>query len=83
MVIRGTKKQKIEGYSKTHLAIVPNHLAPTFYIASFGDYDNQFKQFLITDVIPDPKEVGVNSGIVKYELSDFQYTKKMEAIGII
>ena len=73
---QGTKKQKIEGYSKTHLAIVPNHLAPTFYIASFGDYDNQFKQFLITDVIPDPKEVGVNSGIVKYELSDFQYTKK-------
>ena len=73
---QGTKKQKVEGYSQTHLAIVPNHLDPTFYMASFGDYNNEFKQFLIKDAVPDPKEVGVSNGVVKYELSDFQYTKK-------
>ncbi len=73
---QGTKKQAVANYSQTHLAIVPNHLDPFSYIASFGDYNNEFKQFLIKTALPDPKEVGVNSGVVKYKLSDFQYIKK-------
>jgi hypothetical protein len=73
---RGTKAQGVQNYSQTHLAIVPNHLDPSFYMASFGNFNNQFKQFVIKEATPDPKKVGIESGVVKYELSDFQYTKK-------
>ncbi len=71
----GTKRQAVEGYSRTHLAIVPHHLQPSVYVASFGNFAGQFKQLVIKNKSPDPKNVTVGSGLVKYDLADFRLLK--------
>lgn len=71
----GLKRQSTEGYSKTHLAIVPNHLDPTVYMISFGNFGGKFKQFAAKPGTPDPTTVGVATGLIKYELFDLFFTK--------
>lgn len=73
---QGTKRQAVQNYSQTHLAVVPNHLDPSIYMASFGNFAGQFKQFVIKEASPDPKEVGVSSGLVKYGLAEFEFIKE-------
>ncbi|MEK9201251.1 MAG: hypothetical protein AAB909_04750 [Patescibacteria group bacterium] len=72
---RGTKSQKMDGYSQTHLAIVPNHIDPAVYIASFGNFGGKFRQLAIGDNNLDPKVVGPGDGIVKYTLFEYGYLK--------
>lgn len=50
-----------------HLAIAPDYLDSSGYIASFGQWNGEAKQFI--------KDVGVEMGIVKYELSEYAYYK--------
>lgn len=73
---QGLKRQSIEGYSKTHLAIVPNHIDPIVYMISFGDFGGRFKQFAAGKGAMNPTAVGVDTGLVKYELFDITYTQK-------
>lgn len=71
---KGLKEKRIDGYSSTHFSIAPNHLDPSIYMVSFGDYNGNFSQFATKDG-PDPKEVGVGEGFVKFPLYSFGYTK--------
>lgn len=63
-------------YWRGHLAVAPDHLDPENYIASFGTYSQpgDGEQFLIGSAQPEPREVDVGSGLVKYSL--FSYTRK-------
>lgn len=72
---RGTKARSIQGYSQTHLAVVPNHLDPSVYMASFGNFGGRFAQFAIKGE-PDPKDVGPDLGLIKYDLFNFRFIKE-------
>lgn len=73
---QGLKRQSLEGYSKTHLAIVPNHLDPSVTMISFGDFGGRFGQFAAAKGATNPTTVSVETGPVKYELFDVSYTKQ-------
>lgn len=60
-------------YWDGHLALLYNHLDPTAIIVSIGDWGGLSKQFAVKGNAPDPKDVSVDSGIVKYELAQFEY----------
>ncbi len=66
---RGTTKNiGYEGYWKGHLAIVPNAIDPSGIEISLGDYNGEAMQFGVKGNSPDPANVSVDSGIIKYEL---------------
>lgn len=65
-----------QGYSRTHFSIAPNHLDPSVYIISFGDFAGEFKQFAKGEGAPDPKLVSVDTGLVRYELYPYGYKKE-------
>ncbi|MCR4324753.1 MAG: hypothetical protein NUV69_03650 [Candidatus Curtissbacteria bacterium] len=69
----GTKSISLENYSQTHLAIIPDHLDPATYIASFGNYGGLFKQLVIVSPQIDPKDVSMESGLVKYGLDEYNF----------
>ena len=73
---QGLKRQSLAGYSRTHLAIVPNHLQPSVYMASFGNFAGQFKQLAIRNKNPDPQNVSVATGFVQYDLAEIRYTRE-------
>lgn len=60
-------------YWDGHLALLYNHLDPTAIIVSIGDWAGQSKQLAAVGNAPDPKNVGLETGIVKYELVQFDY----------
>jgi len=69
----GRPGQERGEYHTGHFSIAPEHLDPTFYIFSIGDYQGDPKQFGVKRENLNPAEVDVNSGLVKYDLVDFQY----------
>jgi len=62
-----------ERYWKTHLSISPNYLDPNHIIVSMGDYDGREEQFGVRGNKPNPAEVSVSSGLVKYELVNYGF----------
>lgn len=55
-------------YWKGHLAIVPDYLDPTATMFSIGEWDGgEASQFVVPAAI-DPSTVGIETGLVKYEL---------------
>ncbi|MEK7552148.1 MAG: hypothetical protein AAB534_01905 [Patescibacteria group bacterium] len=62
-------------YWAGHLAIAPEYLDPSVYLISVGDFAGEEKQFSIPRNAPDPKSVGVETGLVKYDLLPWQYLK--------
>lgn len=60
-------------YWKGHLSIAPDYLDPTVFIVSFGDYRGQATQFSTPRSSPNPAEVSVVTGLVKYDLKTWQY----------
>ena len=69
----GINKNK---YWEGHMSIVYNHLDPTAIIISIGDFDGQSRQMAVKGNKPDPAEVGKESGLVKYELVNFEYVQE-------
>lgn len=62
-------------YWAGHLAIMPDYYDPTFYIISIGTWKpNKEAQFGIARDATDPKTIGVDSGLVKYELFTADHT---------
>lgn len=56
------------------LSIIYDFLDPSFIVISFGDYyDGDADYFGVVGNSPDPAEIGVEEGIVKYELVSFWY----------
>jgi len=64
-----------EGYWKGHLSIAPDHYDPTAFIVSIGDFGGEAKQFAAKGNIPKPEDVSVETGLVKYDLVRWSYTK--------
>ncbi|SVD57598.1 uncharacterized protein METZ01_LOCUS410452 [marine metagenome] len=65
-------------YFDGHLAIVPNHIDPTAWMFSTGHWTGEetssgAANFIIVGAEPNPKNVGINEGIVKYELAEYWY----------
>ncbi len=60
-------------YWNNHLSIVYDHLDPTQIRISIGGYEGDSRQFGVKGNTPDPKEVGVGSSTVKYELQQYDY----------
>lgn len=60
-------------YWDGHLALLYNHLDPTAIVISIGDWNGQSKQFVVVGNMPDPKDISIDRGIVKYELVQSEY----------
>jgi len=59
-------------YWESHLAVAPNFIDPTLMVVSFGLLGDEPQQFAIVgDVLP--SDVGVDSGVVSYDLRDYQF----------
>ncbi len=56
------------GYWMGHLAVVYHHVDPAQVVVSMGDYEGRPRQFWVKGNAPNPAKVGVESGLVKYEL---------------
>ena len=56
-----------------HLAFAYDYIVPSHIIASFGDYAGQQKQFGVSGNSPDPADVSVAVGLVKYDLVSYEY----------
>lgn len=59
-----------EGYWVGHLAIFYENINPDRIIVSLGNYNGNPQSFYILGNTPDPATVDVNSGIVKYQLTE-------------
>jgi len=64
---------ELERYWADHLSIVHNSIDPEHVIVSIGTFKGKGDQFGVKGNAPDPAEVSVETGLVKYELVDFDY----------
>ena len=67
------EKQGDYGYWNTHLAFSYDGLDPSLIVVSMGNFNGEAKQFAVKGNMPDPKEVDISTGLVKYELVSWQY----------
>ena len=70
---RGVDKER---YWSGHLSISPDYIDPEHIIVSMGDFEGREEQLGVKGNAPNPAEVDVNTGLVKYELVSFDYVKK-------
>ncbi|HXY18149.1 MAG TPA: hypothetical protein VEH48_01870 [Candidatus Nitrosopolaris sp.] len=64
-----------QDYWTGHLSIAPDVYDPSVFVISLGDFGGQALQFIATGNTPDPATVGVNTGLVKYDLNKYGYDK--------
>ena len=64
------------GFFRTHLAVATHAYDPSAVIVSLGDFQGQARQFAVTANGPDPAQVGIVTGAVKYELRYWGYFHK-------
>jgi hypothetical protein len=57
----------------THMAVAHHAYDPTAVIVSLGDFQGQPRQFAVKGNGPDPAQVSVDTGPVKYELMFWEY----------
>ena len=60
-------------YARSHLSIAPDQIDPTAFIASFGDYQGRPAQLSLSRTSPNPSEVAVETGLVEYDLFNWQW----------
>jgi len=58
---------------KNHLSFLYDHIDPSHIIISIGNYGGNAKQAAVKGNSPDPKDISVSSGLVKYELVGIDY----------
>lgn len=61
------------GYYATHLAFAYEGLDPSLVIVSMGDYNGEPQQFAVKGNSPDPADIDIAKGLVKYELVPYDY----------
>ncbi len=59
-------------YWSTHLSFVYDHIDTGHIVVSIGNYGGETKQAAVKNNSPDPKDVSVSSGLVKYELVRYE-----------
>jgi hypothetical protein len=64
-----------QNYWQGHLSIAPDVYDPAVFVISLGDFGGQAQQFVSPGNTPDPATVGVDTGLVKYNLSRYSYQK--------
>ncbi len=62
-------------YWMGHLTIAYNYIDPAKIEVSIGDWNGESSQFAVLGDFLNPKDVGVDSGLVKYELARSSYVK--------
>lgn len=60
-------------YWRGHLAIAPNLYDPTYAIVSLGDFGGTEAQYAVRGNSPKPEDVGVGTGLVRYDLVSWEY----------
>ena len=60
-------------YWAGHLAIAYDHLDPSHVVISLGAFDGGSVQLAVRGNAPDPAEITVESGLVSYELVQYDY----------
>ncbi|MBI2005612.1 MAG: hypothetical protein HYS80_02515 [Candidatus Aenigmarchaeota archaeon] len=61
-------------YWATHLSFAYDGIDPTLIMVSIGDYNGKSEQFAVKGNSPNPAAISMTDGIVKYELTDYDYT---------
>jgi len=56
---------------KMLLSIVYDYIDPNHIVISFGDYEGEPRPFGVKGNSPDPKDIGISSGLTKYELVEY------------
>ena len=62
-------------YWEGNMSVVYDHLDPTAIIISIGNFDGESRQMAVRGNKPDPADVSKETGLVKYELINFQYVR--------
>ena len=70
---RGYEGLRQEKYWDGHLSVVPDALDPTQWRFSIGNFGGTARQFGIKGNMLNPSEVSVDTGMVKYDLTYFEY----------
>jgi len=68
-----TQQTSDRRYWDGHLSISYDYVDPTQIRFSIGNYNSQAAQFSVKGNTPDPKDVGVETGLIKYELVNAGY----------
>ena len=63
----------LERYWAGHLSIVYDSIDPDHVVVSIGTFVDTARQFGVSGNSPDPANVSVETGLVEYELVDFEY----------
>ena len=66
----GTNREK---YWSGHLSIVYDHIDPNLIIISIGDFGGESTQDAVKGNTPDPANISIEDGMIKYELVNFDY----------
>ncbi len=70
----GTEDNRNKGkYWATHLSFAYDGIDPSLIMVSIGDYNGESKQFAVKGNSPNPAIVSMLDGVVKYELTDYDY----------
>lgn len=70
-------------YWTSHLSIVYDALDPSHIEVSIGDFDGDARQYGVKGNAPKPEDIGIEDGIVKYELVPYDHyssNKKWDGI---
>ena len=70
--------QRSLGYWSTHLAFAYDGLDPSLIIVSMGNFNGEAMQFAVKGNMPNPRDVDISTGLVKYELVPWQYLAEKE-----
>lgn len=69
----GYPAQYVPDAYKNHASFVYDDIDPAHIIVSFGNFGGAPTQFSVENNSPDPKDISVSSGVVKYKLVDTEY----------
>lgn len=69
-----------QNYWAGHLSIAPDLYDPTHFTISLGDYNGEAKQFEDQDNSPDPATISIDTGVVKYDLTSWNYYTSSGAV---
>lgn len=74
----GNRSAEDGSYWTSHLSFAPDHYVPDRFIISIGDYEvspdaGPGSQFITATNKPNPKDISVETGLVKYDLSSWSY----------
>lgn len=70
---KGYEGTNQERYWDGHLSIVYDYIDPTQIRISIGDYNGRSEQFGVIGNKPKPETVSKNSGMIEYELTNWEY----------